>query len=241
MDKYNQYKELLENALSYYYMDDEYNKYLGYVPKSRYDTFNYCLNHIHSLNYQSIIVELGTSRSFVDGRFPGCNSSDVKYWESTNPIKWDWSAGHFTRIFSECTPSTSILHTVDLESEHIERCKIMTQPFSNKISYHVASSEDFLHSCKPESIDLLYLDTGDVNPVEPTAQLHLREAMIIVKNNILRNNGLILIDDVKNIASIRDANETSLLGKAKYSIPFFLKNGYILALNEYQVVLKKST
>ena len=51
MDKYNQYKELLENALSYYYTDDEYEKYIGYVPKSRYDTFNYCLNHIHSKKF----------------------------------------------------------------------------------------------------------------------------------------------------------------------------------------------
>ena len=47
-----------------------------------------------------------------------------------------------------------------------------------------------------KSIDLLYLDTGNMD--EETALLHLREAELIVKHDILKDDGLILIDDVRN-------------------------------------------
>jgi hypothetical protein len=57
------------------------------------------LNYFFENNFKTI-VELGTSRSFVDGKFPGCNEDDVKYWEPENPEKWDWSAGIFTKVFS---------------------------------------------------------------------------------------------------------------------------------------------
>ena len=36
-----------------------------------------------------------------------------------------------------------------------------------------------------KKIDLLYLDTGDMTPIENTALLHLREADIIVRRNLL--------------------------------------------------------
>jgi hypothetical protein len=240
MDTFEKYKLLLDNALKYYYNDEDYIRYFGRVPLSRYHTFKYCLEHIHSLNEKVNIVELGTSRSFVDGRFPGCNSSDINYWQPNNSSIWDWSAGCFTRVFSECTKENIMLNTVDLESEHIKRSKIMTFDYSYKINYHVMSSEDYLKSCDKKSIHLLYLDTGDVNPVEPTAQLHLREAKLIIENNLLDDNGIILIDDVKNIASKKAAKEESNYGKAKYSIPYFIENGYKIVLDEYQVILKKS-
>jgi hypothetical protein len=235
------YKDLLENAMGYYCKDEDYITYFGRVPKTRYDTFKYCIEYINSLPTNQIvnIVELGTSRSFVDGRFPGCNSNNPVFWEPGNPTVWDWSAGHFTRVFSECTNPNISLHTIDLIEDHIERCKIMTEPFKDKIQYYVMPSEHFLSNCNSKCIDLLYLDTGDVNPVEPTAQLHLREAKIIVERDLLRDGGLILIDDVKNLASKMDAKEESNFGKAKYSIPYFLSNGYEIIIDEYQTVLKK--
>lgn len=239
MEIFRGYEPLLDKALSYYCKDEDYIKYFGRIPKTRAYTFRHCLEYIHSLNRPACVVELGTCRSFVDGRFPGCNSSDPSYWKPGNPEIWDWSAGHFTGVFSECTPDNTVVHTVDLEASHIQRCKIMTATQSKKITYYVCSSEEFINRCPPESIDLLYLDTGDVNPVEPTALLHLREAKLIVKNNILKDNGIILIDDVKNLASKMDAGEASDHGKAKYSIPFLLQNGYEIVLDEYQVVLKK--
>ena len=49
---------------------------------------------------------------------------------------------------------------------HIARCKIMNQDRDN-ITYHVSSSEDFLKNLD-KKVDLLYLDTGDMTPIEDT-------------------------------------------------------------------------
>ena len=71
-------------------------------------------------------------------------------------------------------------------------------------------SEDFLQNVSG-NIDLLYLDTGDIN--EAAAQLHLKEAKIIVERNILKSGGLILIDDVRHSTPKRIHNENVYLLK----------------------------
>ena len=234
------YLNYLNKALSYYNSDDVFIKYFGNVPKSRDITFKNCLDHINNKNTEKkVILELGTSRSFTDGRFPGCNNNDVKYWEPNNHEKWDWSAGCYTRFFSELTDSKTSIHTVDISPYHINRCKTMTEKFKDKISYYVTSSENILNKLPEKSIDLLYLDTGDMTPIEFTAQLHLREAKIIVERNILKDEGIILIDDVKSCVP-KEAGEKSDYGKAKYSIPYFLENGYEIIMGEYQFILKKN-
>jgi len=225
-------KDYLEKAVEYYFPKEDQIKYFGYVPLTRYDTFKYCFENCQS---NPIIVELGTSRSFVDGRFEGCNLDDIKYWEPNNPSKWDWSAGCFTKVFSNLFPNSEF-HTVDLAESHINRCKHMNSNMTN-INYHVVSSETFLNNFN-KKIDLLYLDTGDMTPIEFTAQLHLREAKIIVERNLLSDNGIILIDDVKSVVP-KTFGEQSDLGKAKYSIPYFLENGYKIIMSEYQYILKK--
>ena len=75
---------------------------------------------------------------------------------------------------------------------------------------------------------------------ETTALLHLREAKALIKNDILKDDGLILIDDVKNPYMILNNLTTNKLGKSKYSIPYLLENGFELVENEYQVILKKN-
>ena len=226
-------KHFLENSIDYYFSEEEQINYFGMKPKSRYHTFKYCFDNLNK--EKPIIVELGTSRSFVCGRFEGCNLDDVKYWEPNNPEKWDWSAGIFTKVFSNLYPKSDF-HTVDLERKHINRCKIMNEDRDN-LTYHVSSSEYFLNNID-KKVDLLYLDTGDMTPIEETAQLHLREAKIIVEKDILADNGIILIDDVKSVVP-KHAGEKSDLGKAKYSIPYFLENGYEVVMSEYQTILKK--
>lgn len=226
-------KDYLDKAIDYYYSKEDQEKYFGTKPKSRYYTFKYCYENIKFNN--PIIVELGTSRSFVDGRFEGCNSDDIKYWEPENKEKWDWSAGSFTKVFSNLFPFSNF-YTIDLMRNHIERCKIMNSDTKN-ITYCISSSEDFLNNFD-KKIDLLYLDTGDMTPIEDTAQLHLREAKIIVEKNLLAENGIILIDDVKSVIP-KQYGEISDLGKAKYSIPYFLENGYKIEMSEYQYILKK--
>jgi hypothetical protein len=227
-------KDYLDNAIDYYFSKDEQKKWFGEVPKSRYYSFKYCYENLNNKE-NPIIVELGTSRSFVCGRFEGCNSDNIKYWEPNNPEKWDWSAGSFTKVFSNLYPN-SIFHTIDLEKRHIERCKIMNNNMRN-INYHVSSSENFLNNFN-KKIDLLYLDTGDMTPIEFTAQLHLREAKIIVEKKLLSDDGIILIDDVKSVVP-KQHGEISHLGKAKYSIPYFLNNGFKIVMDEYQTILIK--
>ena len=231
------YKMYMDNAHWNYTTKEQFEQYYGRIPKFRYDTMKYCWDQVEKYNFKTV-VELGTTRSYVDGKFPGCNESDTKYWEPDNPIIWDWSAGCFTRVIGEMIQGTDIdFITVDFNPLHIERSKVVTQGLSN-IEYHVMSSEEFLSSGEGQ-IDFLYMDTGDMHPIEPTAELHLREAQLIAGCDIISKNGVILIDDVRNTTPKIVDNEESDYGKAKYSIPFLMKNGFELVMDEYQVVLQK--
>ncbi len=211
------------------------------VPASRYESFKVTFEYLAAMNHPLVIVELGTSRSFNHGGLIGCNSDDTSYWMPYNPATWDWGAGFFTRMAALALANYPVtIHTVDLVSAHINRCKYMTSDFPY-IRYHVSDSVIFLKKCHfPSGIDLLYLDTGDMTPLEPTARLQLEEAKVIVERNLIAPQGYILIDDVRN-QTPKKFGETSDLGKAKYSLPFFLENGFELVMDEYQVLLRRKT
>ena len=232
----DKYKEYLEEG-TYAGFD---KSLITPCPKSRYYTFKAAFEHFIKTN-GTVIVELGTSRSFVHGQLPGCNCDDIKYWTPDEPKNWDWSAGFFTRVVSETLEFLSPeIHTIDISHQHINRCKIMTKMFEHVLHYHVISSLTFLANAKfNKKIDLLYIDTGDMTPIERTAKLQLDEAKIIVERDIISKNGIILIDDVKNQTPLK-FGETSNLGKAKYSIPYFLSHGFEIVENEYQVILKRT-
>ena len=228
------YKEYLEEGT---YQGQDWSSF-SILPKSRYETFAFAFEKI--TKKRPLIVELGTSRSFTHGGHPGCNLSDPIFWTPNHPENWDWGAGFFTRMVSICLAHQEPeIHTVDLIRDHIERCKVMTSDYRNLITYHVASSEDFLSQCSfSRGIDLLYLDTGDMTPIEPTALLQLAEAKIIVQRNLMTKGGILLIDDVRN-QTPKKFGEMSDLGKAKYSLPYLLQNGFELVMDEYQIVLRK--
>lgn len=231
----NPYKDYLEQGT---YVGEDWSAYKT-IPKSRYETFKAAFEHFVA-NDGKVIVELGTSRSFTHGGHPGCNSSNPTYWTPQQPENWDWGAGFFTRMAATCLHHLQPqFHTVDLIPQHITRCKIMTYDFKDILTYHVASSEDYLKKCSfPDGIDLLYLDTGDMTPIEPTAELQLNEAKIIVQRNLIAKNGIILIDDVRN-QTPRKYGDRSGLGKAKYSLPYLLDHGFEIVMDEYQVMLRK--
>lgn len=230
-----QNKELLDKANSYYYNDDVFFKYFNRVPLSRYYTFKYCYDYFNENNLNKInILELGTSRSFVDGRFEGCNLNDKKYWEENNPEKWDWSAGLFSKVIAECLPNTNI-DTVDINSNHLKRCKHINKNNKN-ITYIHKPSENYLKEYEGK-LDVIYLDTGDMNPVEDVALLQLLEVQLIINNDLLSENGLIVIDDVYNPIP-KNEGEESIYGKSKYSIPFLISKGYEILMDEYQMILK---
>jgi hypothetical protein len=235
----------ISNVLSRYKTHLEEGTYQGQdwsifetKPKSRYHTFKYAFEYFEQNNGKTV-VELGTTRSFTHGGSPGCNTSILSYWTPQNPENWDWGAGFFTRMVAESLAHLKpTIHTIDLDYTHIYRSAIITYDFRNIIQYHVCSSYDFLKQVAPQSIDLLYLDTGNMTPVEETAQLQLAEARIVVERNVLSPNGIILIDDVRN-QTPRVFGDTSGLGKAKYSIHYFLANGYEILMDEYQVILRR--
>lgn len=233
LENLEKFKQFLENGT---YENQDFSQ-LPKMPKSRYYTFKRAFEEFIA-NKGETIVEVGTSRSFVHGGLIGCNSDDVRFWQPKNPAAWDWGAGFFTRMVAECLEDQAItFHTVDLISSHIKRCQIMTAEFNHFLQYHVASSVDFLRDFKG-TIDLLYLDTGDMTPIEPTANLQLEEAEVVVQKNLIPIGGLILIDDVKN-QTPKKFGETSDLGKSKYALPYLLKNGFEIIEDEYQVLLRR--
>ena len=182
-----------------------------------------------------IVVELGTTHSFVHGGHPGCDKDDIGYWHPHTPVDWDWGAGCFTLMAAEWLAHLQPqIFTIDNDASAIRRCQIMTKGY-DAVLHHRTTSEQFLKTF-PQKIDLLYLDTGYMNPIEHTARLQLREAKIIVERDLLTDNGLLLIDDVRNQNVIGDA---SGLGKSKYAIPYLLENGFEIVADEYQVILRK--
>lgn len=224
------YKTLLEDGT---HGNQDWSKFKE-KPKSRYYTFQKVFTHFEETGAK-IVVELGTTHSFVDGRYPGCDQDDTKYWNPNDPTRWDWGAGCFTLMAAECLNHLNPkIYTIDLDAAAIRRCKIMTKEY-NTVLHHQTTSERFLRTFN-KKIDLLYLDTGYMNPIEPTAQLQLREAKVIVERDLLSDNGLLLIDDVRNQ---QIQGSTSELGKSKYAIPYLLEHGFEIVDDEYQVILRK--
>ncbi|MHB1834118.1 MAG: class I SAM-dependent methyltransferase [Solirubrobacteraceae bacterium] len=209
------------------------------APGSRYESFRFAFDRVLAAGGRTI-VELGTIRSFVHGGLSGCNDDDPAYWNPERPEDWDWGAGCFSLMAAISLQHVApAVHTVDNVPAHIERCKVVTAPFARLFHYHVCDSVEFLRSLPPGSVDLLYLDTGDMWPIEPTAKHQLREAQALCCGRLLADDGLVLIDDVRN-ATPRRFGESSGLGKAKYSVPYLLGRGFEIVVDDYQVALTRS-
>lgn len=234
------YKDIMDVNLSSCY---DFKNFFGRVPLFRYHTFKKAFELFRAIK-GTTIVELGTIRSFVHGGVEGCNSDDVKYWNPKKCEDWDWGAGLFSLVAAEEFFDQRVsVHTVDISEAHINRSKVVTGHLINKITYHVEDSVNFIKTFESrynKKIDLLYIDTGDMTPIEQTAQHQLKESQAVVDSNIISTGGLILIDDVRNPAPIILSAEKSLLGKAKYSLPYFKKNNFDTILDEYQVLLRRS-
>lgn len=221
-----QYKSLL---------DHNTNDGMGYVDesKSRYQSFKRCLDYLSTVTNPKVL-ELGTSRSFVGGAFVGCNSDDPKYWNPNDFSKWDFGAGVFTIIFGQAGVN---LTTVDLAHDHIKRCKTMTDSLNIKCNHVVSDSIRFLKNTVMK-YDLIYLDTGDMFPIEPAEDLQLEEAKIVVERKLLAPGGLLLIDDVLNHTPRSLGKADNKFGKSTKSLPYLLDNGFKLTFEGYQYILQ---
>jgi hypothetical protein len=178
------------------------------------------------------IVELGSSRSFVNYCFEGCCVPDKKYWCPDEPSRWDWGAGVFTKVFSDnLTGYPFVLYTIDPDENAHQIVTVICDGHPNVV-IEKNYSNPFLRSMKGK-IDFLYMDhmeiyLNHIESNEATCLQHLEDCKTIIDLDLMSENGVILIDDVgDNIYS----------SKGKYSIPYLLENGFVAILNEYQVLL----
>ena len=225
---------LLRVAFKPYVADEVFRHFFKRVPLGRDVTFAAVIQSLRTLGREPEILELGTSRSFVDGMFPGCNTDDVSVWEPHVMDRWDWSAGCFTKVMATVFPKAHIV-TVDVCRAHLERCRIMTQDSSQNIEFVQKSSVHFLQTVQ-QRFDLVYVDTGDMTPIESTAALQLAEAEHI--DRVLMPNGMLLIDDVRSVVPLQ-AGHTDPFGKAFRSLPWLLAHGFHVCMDEYQTLLRR--
>jgi hypothetical protein len=187
----------------------------------RKNTFSKTIELLKPYN-NIVIVELGTSRSFKSWGI----SSDLNDWFPNNPEKWAWSDGCFTRLFTDNLKDKEYtIHTIDPCPNAIKVVTTMCGDINN-VKIHQTKSTDFLKDFG-DKIDLLYMD--HLESGEEACKVHLEDAKYIVENNMMSENGIILIDDCP-------PNQT---GKGKYSIPYLLDNGFEMIIHEYQMLLKK--
>jgi hypothetical protein len=205
----------------------------------KYSEYFYLRNQTFPKSYELIlenmkddecytIVELGSSRSFVNGGVPGCLVPSFIYWNPNEPKNWDWGAGIFTKVFSENLRGKNFkLYTIDPHSNANFVVSTMCKDNTDVIVC-LDNSTNFLNNFKGK-IDFLYMDHMDI--CEEACNRHLIDAKIVVEKDLMSKNGLILIDDV---------GTDNTHSKSKYSLPFLLENGYTQVLHDYQVLLRKN-
>ena len=88
------------------------------------------------------------------------------------------------------------------------------------------TSTDFLREFDGK-IDLLYMD--HLESGETACKVHLQDSEIIIQRELMKDDGIILIDDCPKGG----------VGKGRLSIPYLLQNGYQTILHEYQMILTK--
>jgi len=156
-------------------------------------------------------------------------STDPKYWQPRSPRKWDWGAGMFTRMCAcELHERRPSIHSVDTSADAIAISRIATSDWPGLVTFHHMTSEAFLRTFDG-SIDLLYMDTGETG--DESAELHAREAAIVLSRGLLARRGIVLIDDVH--VPGRTAS------KGARSIPLFCAHGFEVLIEDYQVVLQR--
>lgn len=167
----------------------------------RAETFTLMFSYLDNLNKDKyLIVETGTTRT-ID----------------------DFLDGNSTLMFDQyCQINNGITYTIDLDPE---ACKVARESTSNNTIVCLNDSVKFLHEMSnPEQIDLLYLDSFDLdwNNPHPSAMHHIKELTTIYAK--LKPGCLIVIDD--------NANGK---GKGQYVSEFLEQVGAKLYFDEYQV------
>jgi hypothetical protein len=180
-------------------MESKFYPYLG----KREKTFKLMFEYLDSLNKDKyLIVETGTTRYY-------------------NNIEGD---GASTLMFDTyCnTRKNGIVYTVDTSPS---ACELVREQVSSKTIVCLNDSVKFLAEFpNPENIDLLYLDSFDLdwNNPHPSSLHHMKEITAVYSR--LKPGCLIVVDD--------NANG---LGKGKYVVDFLINVGDREYFNDYQI------
>jgi len=219
---------------------------------SRFQSFKIIAEHLFKkleAGEKINILELGTSRSFKDGAYEGCLVADRKYWDPENYEEWDWGAGVFTVVLAQlleeanANPAMIDFCTIDSSQQACYISSVMTENFEFVNVFHCTSEQAL--SGTVDRWDVIYMDTADfgdeqhlINAVGP---LHLSEAQLIVETDILKADGLILIDDVKNSSPSKVSMLPAIagLGKSFLSIPYLKEQGFKVTYEGYQFVMSR--
>jgi len=191
----------------------------------RSETFKLAFQHLSNLQRPVCIVETGCVRN--KGTFTGEGQSTVLFDK-----------------FSECVPG-SLVHSVDISSESTDMCKSLV---SSRVQVHTMDSVSFLkNKCRNliaphQYIDLLYLDSYDVDFEEPhdSALHHMKE--LLAASPLISSNTLILLDDSPSYASyffdngqMKLASSQKIGGKGKYIASYMESIGASPIIQQYQV------
>jgi hypothetical protein len=191
----------------------------------RAKTFKYAFEYLTSLNREVCIVETGCVRNV--GTYAGEGQSTVLFDK-----------------FSEFIDGT-VVHSVDINPKNTELCRGIVSP---RVNVHTMDSVKFLHeSCAPlirpfSSIDLLYLDSYDVDFENPhdSALHHMKE--LLAARPLITNNTLILLDDspsyatfILNESGVNLTSPQKVGGKGKYISEFMSDLGIMPVIQSYQI------
>lgn len=200
-----------------------------YAPKkSRYYTFKTVLEYLSKVE-RPVIIELGTSRSFVNGYI----ENDPSKWNPHDNTTWDHGAGVFTLVIAEAlnamNKASYEIHSVDISKEAIATSAHMTShlPTRSYLHHYLQSSTEFLNAFKGRA-HVIYMDHAESHD-HWVHTLHEHDARIIVEKDMLYDRGMILVDDMFDHTTC----------KGKLSIPYLLSNGFEMIANEYQILLQK--
>jgi hypothetical protein len=190
------------------------------LEKSRLKFINKIYNHFALLNKPINILETGCGHS------PTTKTS-----------------ASMTYIFAKIIKNLKggSLLTVDLNEDHLNKCKEITKDFSDIIDYRLGDSVEVLRNLNEDfikSLDLIILDSYDLylfNP-NPSGIHHLQELLALY--NRINKNCLIAIDDnflpgtwvdwIWNDGRVeRFETKEKLIGKGMFCHDFLIKNDWI--------------
>lgn len=216
--------KILSKAISGYdKFWDYFETFAAPLLQHRAASFRMAFEHLSKLQRPVCIVETGCVRNL--GTFTGEGQSTVLFDK-----------------FSEMIPGT-VVHSVDISPENTRTCKSIV---SDRVTVHTSDSVSFLRGqcakiIEPyDSIDLLYLDSHDVDMHNPhdSALHHLKELLAAAK--LLRTDTLILVNDSPTNASFILDSQIKLVtsqkvgGKAKYIAEYMESTGARPLYHGYQ-------